>query len=379
MSRRSSSLTEASRLILSQACRTVEWSRPPQLRPDPEEGDVRLLAHQEHRDLARRDDRPVALLAAQLLHPHAVILRHRLGDLLRSDLALLGVVEDVREDRLGQLDRDRHRPHVGVGDDAVQGPLELTDVAHHLASDELHHVRPDRHGRFLGLGPEDGDPRLEVGGREVGDEAPLESAAQPLLERGDLLGRPVRGEDDLLPVLVDGVEGVEELLLGPLLVGDELDVVDEEQVDPPVAGPEVVDAALLDARDELVRELLAGGVDDLLAREAGDDGVADRVHQVCLAQAHPAVEEERVVGVARALGDREGRRVGEPVGRADDEVAEPIPRVQARRAALPADPRRFDADLLRGRLGGRGCRLPRVLANDELHLDAVADDPGQRL
>ena len=31
------------------------------------------------------------------------------------------------------------------------------------------------------------------------------------------------------------------------------------------------------------------------------------------------------------------------------------------------------------RLGGRGRRLPRVLADEELHLDAVADDAGQRL
>ena len=83
-------------------------------------------------------------------------------------------------------------------------------------------------------------------------------------------GRSVR-EDDLLAVLVDGVERVEELLLGPLLVGDELDVVDEEQVDPAVAVAELVDLALLDRGDELVDELLAGGVDDALARELGDD------------------------------------------------------------------------------------------------------------
>ena len=49
------------------------------------------------------------------------------------------------------------------------------------------------------------------------------------------LGGRSDGEDDLLAVLVDRVEGVEELLLGPLLVGDELDVVDEQQVDAPVA------------------------------------------------------------------------------------------------------------------------------------------------
>ena len=115
----------------------------------------------------------------------------------------------------------------------------------------------DRDRALLGLGAQDRDARLEVRGGQVGDEAPLEPAAQPLLERQDRLGRPVGGQDDLLAVLVDRVERVEELFLGPFLVGDELDVVDQQQVDPPVARPELVDLALLDRGDELVGELLA--------------------------------------------------------------------------------------------------------------------------
>jgi hypothetical protein len=94
---------------------------------------------------------------------------------------------------------------------------------------------------LLGLGAQDGDARLEVRRGQVGDEAPLEAAAQAFLEGDYQLRRPVAGEDDLLAVLVDRVEGVEELLLGPLLVGDELDVVDEQQVDASVPVSEVVD------------------------------------------------------------------------------------------------------------------------------------------
>ena len=126
----------------------------------------------------------------------------------------------------------------------------------------------------------------------------------------DRLGRPVGRQDDLLAVLVDRVERVEELFLGPLLVGDELDVVDEQQVDAPVARAELVDLALLDAGDELVGELLARGVDDALAREAAEHLVADGVHQVGLAEAHAAVQEERVVGVARAAPRPTGWRRG---------------------------------------------------------------------
>ena len=170
-------------------------------------------------------------------------------------------------------------------------------------------------------------------------------------------GRSER-QHDLLAVLVDRVERVEELFLGPLLVGDELDVVDEEEVDPAVAGPELVDLALLDRGDELVGELLARRVDDALARELGDDLVADGVHQVGLAEADPAVQEERVVGVAGPLGDRQAGRVGEPVGRADDEVRERVARVEVGRAALAADPRRLDPDLLAARRRPAGRARP---------------------
>ena len=185
------------------------------------------------------------------------------------------------------------------------------------------------------------------GRRQVGDEAPLEPAAQALLEGQDRLGRPVRRQHDLLAVLVDRVERMEELFLRPLLVRDELDVVDQQQVDPPVARAELVDLALLDRGDELVGELLAGRVDDALARELGDHLVADGMHQVRLAQAHPAVQEERVVGVAGPLRHGQAGGVGQPVGRADDEVRERVARVEVGRPAFAADPGRLDPDLRR--------------------------------
>ena len=50
----------------------------------------------------------------------------------------------------------------------------------------------------------------------------------------------------------------------------------------------------------------------------------DRVHQVRLAQSHPAVDEQRVVGARRRLGDGAARRVGELVRRSDDEGVEGI-------------------------------------------------------
>ena len=56
--------------------------------------------------------------------------------------------------------------------------------------------------------------------------------------------------------------------------------------------------------------------------------VADGLHQMRLAQAHSAVEKERVVGFGRLLGDRSGRGVRELVGSADDERVERVARVE---------------------------------------------------
>ena len=71
----------------------------------------------------------------------------------------------------------------------------------------------------------------ELGRLDVGDEAGLEALAQPVLQRLEVCGRSIGGEHDLAPAVVQGVEGVEELLLGLGLALEELDVVDEQHVD----------------------------------------------------------------------------------------------------------------------------------------------------
>ena len=58
---------------------------------------------------------------------------------------------------------------------------------------------------------------------------------------------------------------------------------------------ETADPALLKRIDELVHEGFAGQIPDLKTRLALEQGVGGRVHQVRLAQADSAVQEEGVV------------------------------------------------------------------------------------
>ena len=86
------------------------------------------------------------------------------------------------------------------------------------------------------------------GDLDVGDQSPLESRAQPLLESGNFMGRTIAADDDLLLRVVQRVEGVEELVLRAFLARDELNVVDEQHVDAAIARAEIEDAIEAHAR-----------------------------------------------------------------------------------------------------------------------------------
>ena len=183
------------------------------------------------------------------------------------------------------------------------------------------------------LALEDGDARLQVRGLDGHRKPPAEARAQALLQAGKFLREAVAGEDDLLPRLEQRVEGMEELLLGALLAGEELDIVDEQGVDRAVVPFELVDAVMLQGLDHLRDEALRVQVDHPGLGIGIEDGVTDGVHQVGLAEPDTAVDEQRVVGDPRVVADLDGGRPGDLVGLALDEGIEGKLRVQA---ALPA-------------------------------------------
>ena len=124
---------------------------------------------------------------------------------------------------------------------------------------------------------------------------------------------------------------MEELLLCALLAGDELHVVEQQQVDHAVFVAEGLHIAFLDGGDQLVGEVLALDIDDAELGMRAAQHVCDRIHQVGLAQAGVAIDKQRVVFRRRALGYRERGRVRKFVRRADDEPLEGI--VVIRRSA----------------------------------------------
>jgi hypothetical protein len=121
------------------------------------------------------------------------------------------------------------------------------------------------------------------------------------------------------------VKRVKEFLLRPFLPGEELDVIDKEDMGGPVFVAKVVLCAVGDGGEEIVRELLAGGVDN--ASMSVSAAVGDGTEEVSLAQSSVTVDEQGVVHLGRLVGCGQGGGCRQAVTVSDDEAVEGEPGV----------------------------------------------------
>ena len=94
----------------------------------------------------------------------------------------------------------------------------------------------------------------------VSQKAPLETSSHAIFESRQALGRNIARDDDLLVVVVKGVERVEERFLGLGFALKELNVIDEQDVDVAVAGLECRTPVVRNGIDEVVGEFLGAHV-----------------------------------------------------------------------------------------------------------------------
>ena len=152
----------------------------------------------------------------------------------------------------------------------------------------------------------------------------------------DLARIAVAGQDDLVLALEQRVEGMEELFLRVLLAGEELDVVDQQRMQRAVRGLEIVHAVVLQRPHHVADEALRVHVGDARFAVTLLDQVADGVHEVGLAEADAAVDEQRVIGAAGIVGDLQGGGLGEVVALALDESVEGEVRIERAPTTRPS-------------------------------------------
>ena len=197
--------------------------------------------------------------------------------------------------------------------DFFDGPLQQTHVRRDIFGDEgadiVRQLEAERDGFVL----DDRHARLKVGRLNIRDQAPFEPRFQTILQTQHLIGRPVGGQNDLVVVLIEVIEGMEEFLLRRFLAGDKLDIVDEEQIGVAVFIAEFVVPALLQGGNQLVRKLIALDIDDVVAGMIFMHDARDGVEQMRLAEAGRAVDKKRVVGFRGIVGHGDGGGVREAV------------------------------------------------------------------
>jgi len=117
---------------------------------------------------------------------------------------------------------------------------------------------------------------------------------------------------------------VEKLFLGSFLAGDELDVVEDQDVDVPEFSLEFVHLVSSQGGDELIHERFGTQVDDFQARALSHRVVADRIDEVSLTETDAAVDEKRVVMIARLVCHSDAGGMSKLVAGADNEIVKRV-------------------------------------------------------
>ena len=289
---------------------------------------ARKLSGQAHRHLPRARDRPAAPFGKHVRMLDLVVLRHDPLDVLDGRQAPLHRDQVVQRPP-HQLLGDRRLGELRMREGAAQRAFEFADVrAYALGDVQRHVIRYLETARF-GLLLQDGGARLQIRRLHFHRHPAHEPRHEAHLQAFHFARVAIACEHHLMLPLEHAVEHVEELLLRAHLVRKELDVVDQQHLHRAIALHHVLDRAGSNALHHVVHEPFGTNIERLLVRKLGVDLVANRMHQVRLAEADPAVQQQRIVGLAHVGGHLRGGRLRQLVRLAFHEAVEHIERIQA--------------------------------------------------
>ena len=270
-------------------------------------------ADEIHGDLPRGHHIAAAALSPQRLLVHMEVAAYVSHDNGRGGGKVVALLQHITDGPADGLLVYLVVQQIPIGQYLVQRALDLPHVGGDVLRDVVRHLVGQLHAQHGSLILHDGEPCFKVRRCHIHHQAPLEPGPQPVLQLGDLFWGTVRCQHDLPAGLIQGVEGVKELLLGLYLAGDELDIVHQQDIRLPVLFPELRIAVLPDGGDQLIGEVIALHIDDPCLWPLFTQGVGDSVQQVRLAQSAVTVDKQRIVVLSGLLGHRLGGGKGQLV------------------------------------------------------------------
>ena len=238
-------------------------------------------------------------------------------------------------------------------DPVIERAEEFAHREHALARDRLEGAGRHHDAALLARRAQDRDACLVLRRRDVHDEAAGEPLDEPFVHVADLGRQPVARADDLSPLRLHARELLQQLGLHLAPTGEELDVVEQEQVGMAEPSTEGLRLPRRDGRVELLRELVERERQDLGVGLHLEQQLPRGGEQMRLAEPRGAVHEERVVDRARRLRHRARGRGREAVPRPNDQPVEGQSRIETHVSALATRCSAAGAPALRSRATSR--------------------------
>lgn len=256
----------------------------PQALADLRKGHVQVTVQKIHGNLAWKGHMLAPFIGEELLLRDVVVVTDSCQNEVGAYCLAVTWLDHVIQEFLNILEA-QFCIEAAVGGVLIQSSTQLTDIATDVAGHIVEDFFADFQSLLLGHILQYGQTCLVVWGLDVYQYSAPEAGGQTLLHGIEFLGRLVAGQDDLAARFEEGVEGVEELLLGTLLILEKLDIIDEQIVTVAVLIAKGLEGLRLNTRDELVQEGLALDVDNLLIRFMAQDMITYGLEEMGLAEA----------------------------------------------------------------------------------------------
>ena len=164
------------------------------------------------------------------------------------------------------------------------------DAVGQVFDDLLRHI----HAVVVQLFVDDGDPRFQIGELQIRAESPLEPGKQSLLHSLQIHRSTIRGQYDLLVILMQVIEDLKKDILGFLLSSERVYIIYDEHIDHLIKVNKVVFGVPTDGLDELRLEFFSRHIQHCFFGILIFYRNADTMRQMGLAQSHTSIDEQGV-------------------------------------------------------------------------------------